>query len=72
MESGPTVVDPMQWRIQDFSEGDAGRGGHAQPGELRVQEGGVRPPARSTEAFEYIVYEASWFHVHHAVAASSQ
>ena len=46
--------------------GGAGRGGPSQ-GE---GEGGCVPPlARSAEAFEdilYLVYEASWFHVHHA------
>ena len=39
-------------------------------GRVRVREG--PPPAQSAEAFEeilYLVYEASWFHVHHAVAA---
>ena len=38
-----------------------------------MREGDVPPPTRSAEAFDeeilYAVYEASWFHVHHAVAA---
>ena len=35
-----------------------------------MRDGDVSPPVRSTETFEeilYLVYEASWFHVHHAV-----
>ena len=42
------------------------------PARGRVREGDVPPPSRSAEAFEeilYLSYEASWFHVHHAVAA---
>ena len=58
------IVD--QWRIQDFCEG-------VLEGEVPargwVREADVPPPARSAEAFEDLVYEASWFHVHHAVAA---
>ena len=43
------------------------------PARGRVLEGDVPPPARSAEAFEeilHLVYEASWFHVHRAVATS--
>ena len=57
--------------MQNFCEGGAGRGGPGQGGG-GVWEGDVLPPARSAEAFEeilYLVCEASWFHVHHAVAA---
>ena len=39
----------------------------------RVREGDVPPPTQSAEAFDeeilYSVYEASWFHMNHAVAA---
>ena len=45
--------------------------GRSRPGGV-CGRGDVPPPAPSAETFEeilYLVYEASWFHMHHAVAA---
>ena len=52
--------------------GGAGRGGPSQGEGVGVCE---PPSARSAEAFEdilYLVYEASWFHVHHTAIVQSQ
>ena len=65
LNASNTKEGGVQWCIQDFCEGGAGRGGPSQ-GE------GAGGGCVREEAFEdilYLVYEASWFHVHHAVAA---
>ena len=57
-------------RISVGGGGGAGRGG---PSQGEGAGGDVPPPTRSAEAFDeeilYSVYEASWFHMNHAVAA---
>ena len=67
-------MDTIQWRIQNLCDGGGGGGVGAErtgPSQGRVLEGiSMFPlPREARKLLEYLVYEASWFHMHHAVVA---